>query len=203
MRRFFIFMFASLSCFHHVNAKKLRYASIALNNYATSKPFTQAGKVFYSQLHPGFTLSTGFNWNDKPKYNWLQTFKFGYFSHRYVQRSFVLYTEFGYRYKVGKSQKLGVTAAFGAGYLHMIPATEQFKQNEDGDWEKVKLKSRPQAMLSLCLGLDYKINKKGNRVFIRMQGLLQTPFVPGYVPFLPYNVFHLGMTFPIQTKTSK
>jgi hypothetical protein len=174
--------------------KKLLYLGLAVNNYVTAKPVSGFPKLFYSQFHPGITLSTGFNWKEKTKYSLSQSFKLGYFSHRYVQRSIVLYSEFGYRYKTGR---WGFTAAIGGGYLHMIPAAEQFKQNDNGDWEKVKLKSRPQAMISLSLGIDYKITESGIRSFIRYQNMLQTPFVPGYVPLLPYNVLHVGVTIPM------
>lgn len=79
----------------------------------------------------------------------------------------------------------------------MIPAEEQFRLNDQGDWEKIKMRSRPQAMISLSLGVDYKLNQKGNHLFMRYQNLLQTPFVPGYVPLLPYNILHLGVTIPM------
>jgi hypothetical protein len=175
--------------------KKLPYIGIAVNNYVTAKPISGFPKLFYSQLHPGITLSTGFNWKEKNKYNLMQTFKAAYFSHRYVQRSIILYSEFGYRYKAGK--RLGLSVALGGGYLHMIPGEEQFRQNDDGDWEKIKFKSRPQAAISLSLGIDYRISESGIRSFIRYQNLLQTPFVPGYVPLLPYNVLHVGVTIPM------
>lgn len=175
--------------------KRLLYLGLAVNNFVTAKPISGFPKLFYSQFHPGLTLSTGFNWKEKTRYNLMQSFKLGYFSHRYVQRSFVLYSEFGYRYKAGA--RWGFSIAAGAGYLHMIPATEQFRINENGDWEKIKLKSRPQALISLSLGIDYKVSESGIRTFIRYQNMLQTPFVPGYVPLLPYNVLHLGVTVPI------
>lgn len=173
--------------------KKLPYIGIAINNYITAKPVSGFPKLFYSQFHPGVTVSTGFNWMDKPKYSLSQSFKLGYFSHRYVQHSFVLYSEFGYRYKTGR---WGLTAALGAGYLHMIPGEQQFRLNDNGDWDKVRVKSRPQAMISLSLGVDYRITESGIRTFMRYQNMLQTPFVPGYVPLLPYNVLHLGVTIP-------
>jgi hypothetical protein len=176
--------------------KKLPYIGVAINNFVTAKPFAGFSKLFYSQLHPGITISTGFNWKEKPNHNLMQSFKLAYFSHRFVQRSIMIYSEFGYRYKAGS--KLGLSVAIGAGYLHMIPGDEQFRQNKEGDWEKIRISSRPQAMLSLSLGIDHKISQSGIRAFIRYQNMLQTPFVPGYVPLLPYNVLHLGVTVPVK-----
>ncbi len=175
--------------------KPLLYWGLAVNNFVTAKPITGFPKVFYSQFHPGITISTGFNWKEKPKHNWMQSFKAGYFSHRFVQRSILLYTEFGYRYKLGS--KIGLSVAIGGGYMHMIPATQQFDLNSDGEWVQKKIKSRPQALISLSMGIDYKITSSGCRAFIRYQNMLQTPFVASYVPILPYNVLHLGITVPM------
>lgn len=194
LKKILFILFIAFSMNTYSAKKPLLYWGLAFNNFVTAKPISGFPKVFYSQLHPGVTISTGFNWKEKPKHNWMQSFKVGYFSHRFVQRSIMLYSEFGYRYKVGK---WGFSAALGGGYLHMIPATQQFTMNNNGDWEKKTLKSRPQAMLSLSLGIDYKISTNGMRTFIRYQNMLQTPFVPGYVPLLPYNVLHLGITIPV------
>ncbi len=170
------------------------YISIAVNNYITAKPFNGFPKLFYSQFHPGLTVSSGFNWVNRARHSWSQAFKASVFHHRYIQTAITLYSEFGYRYK---SKNWGYTIAFGGGYLHMIPGTQQFKQDDNGDWHQVKLPSRPQGMLSLSLGIDRLIGKKNNRVFVRYQNILQTPFIPGYVPLLPYNVFHLGLSVPM------
>jgi len=175
--------------------KPLLYWGIAANNFVAAKPISGFSKIFYSQFHPGLTVSTGFNWKEKPKHNLMQSLKVGYFSHRFIQRSIMLYTEFGYRYKVGNN--LGLSVAMGGGYLHMIPATQQFKMKDDGTWEQMNLKSRPQGLISLSIGVDYKINAAGWRTFIRYQNMLQTPFVSGYVPLLPYNVLHVGVTVPM------
>jgi hypothetical protein len=93
--------------------------------------------------------------------------------------------------------------ALGGGYLHMFPGDEQFRQNDNGEWQSVKITSRPQAMLSLSLGIDKAIGKKGWRAFMRYQNVLQTPFIPGYVSMLPYNVLHLGFTMPLKRKEKK
>lgn len=195
MRRI-IALSIAIPFFLNAEAKRpLTHIGIAVNNFVCAKPVSGFSKLFYSQFHPGITISSGFNWTQKPKHSLMQGFKIGYFSHRYIQRSFTLYSEFGYRYKA--SQAIAFTAALGGGYLHMIPATHQFRQNEDGEWEKIKLRSRPQAMISISLGIDWKLGNGGNRMFIRYQNILQTPFVPGYVPLLPYNVLHFGFTVPV------
>ncbi len=195
MKHFFVLIaFILFSNISYSKDYKLRYIGIALNNYVTAKPISGFPKLFNSQFHPGITLSTGFNWKKKESNSWMQSFKLGYLHHRFIQKSVLLYTEFGYRKEI--KEKLGLSIALGGGYLHMIPGEEQFRL-KDGEWQTIKLKSRPQAMLSLSLGVDYKIHKNGIRAFIRYQNMLQTPFVPGYVPLLPYNVLHLGTTIPM------
>lgn len=194
VRRLIVILLVFGFAFHLSGARKLRYLAFAVNNFVTAKPVTGFPKLFYSQFHPGITVSTGFNWSDKKKHSWMQTFKFAYFSHRFIQHSFTVYSEIGYRYKVGK---WGYSAAIGAGYLHMVPGSGHYRKNEDGEWEPIKLKSRPQANLSISLGVDRLINENGMRAFTRYQNMLQAPFIPGYVPLLPYNVLHVGVTVPL------
>lgn len=179
----------------HAGSIKPGYLSVAVNTYATAKPFTGLPQLFKGTLHPGITLATGFNWKKVDKHAWMQTFKFGFFTHRYIQHSFPLYTEFGYRYMPHRNW--GFSIAAGGGYLHMIPGSKQYRMDEDGNWEKIRLPSRPQGMLSLSLGIDWKMGDKGNRGFVRYQNMLQVPFIPGYVPLLPYNVLHIGATAPL------
>ncbi len=177
--------------------RPLRYVGFALNNYIAAKPVAGFPKMFYSQFHPGLTVSTGFNWKEREKYSWSQSFKVSFFSHRYIQHSLTLYSEFGYRRKVGK---VGVTMALGGGYLHMFPGVQQFKKDANGEWKSMSVTSRPQGIISLSLGVDKAIGGKGYRAFIRYQNMLQTPFIAGYVPLLPYNVLHLGFTMPLKSK---
>jgi len=171
--------------------KQLQYLSIALTNSASSYPVVGAAELWKARMHPGFTLGTGFNWKHSDKLAWAQTFKLGYFFHRYIQHAVMLYTESGIRKSYGKC---GVSGMLGAGYLHSIPATGRFRQLPNGSYESFGKLGRAQAMLGFTLGLDYPISPS-NRIFTRFQTLVQTPFVPGYVPLLPVNQFHLGLTF--------
>ena len=82
--------------------RPLRYIGFAMNNYVAAKPVIGFPKMFYSQFHPGVTGSTGFNWKERVNYSWMQSFKASFFSHRFIQHSFSIYSEFGYRRKAGK-----------------------------------------------------------------------------------------------------
>ncbi len=196
MRKIFFLIIIGIST-NSANAKRpFTHIGIAVNNYVTAKPITGIGQLFTTIWHPGVTLQTGLNWKDKTNFSLNQTFKLTYFNHRFIQHGVGMYSEFGIRYK--KVKNFGFTAALGGGYLHTINHTAQLKQKDDGTWER-KFRSRPQALISLSLGVDYKINKKGHKIFVRYQNLLQTPFVASYVPLLPYNVFHLGYAVPFNT----
>lgn len=200
MRGLSIIMILSTSLFSRYNALQAEgirpaYLSVALNAYATAKPLTGLPQLFKGTFHPGVTFSTGFNWKKADKHAWMQSFKFGFFSHRYIQHSFPLYTEFGYRYTPDRNW--GFSIAAGGGYLHMIPGSKQYRRDDEGNWKAVRLPSRPQGLLSISLGIDWRLGNQGNRGFVRYQNMLQVPFIPDYVPLLPYNVLHAGLTVPL------
>ena len=67
--------------------RPLRYIGFAMNNYVAAKPVTGFPKMFYSQFHPGVTVSTGFNWKERVNYSWMQSFKASFFSHRLYPNS--------------------------------------------------------------------------------------------------------------------
>jgi hypothetical protein len=173
--------------------RNLQYLSLAITNSASSFPVSGVPQLWKARMHPGFTVGSGFNWKQSGSMKWAQTFKLGYFFHRYIQHAVMLYTESGIRYTPGK---WGFSAMLGAGYLHSIPATGRFKQQADGSYSSFGKAGRPQAMLGFTLGIDYAVGK-GYRFFSRGQTLLQTPFIPGYVPLLPINQVHLGFSIPI------
>lgn len=197
--RVFVITLAIVCCFSvsaQTPKKQLQYFSIALTNSASSYPVVGAAELWKARMHPGFTLGTGFNWKRADHLAWAQTFKIAYFYHRYIQQAVLLYTESGIRYTCGK---LGISTMLGAGYLHSIPATGRFRRLKDGTYASFGKFGRPQAMLGFTVGLDYPLTPS-NRIFTRFQTLVQTPFIPGYVPLLPVNQFHLGLTFRINRK---
>src|SRR5690606_24777504 len=101
MKRICTFLLAVLMVHNLSAGHKLKYLGISLTNSITAKPITGFPKVFYSNYHPGVCLSTGFNWKSAEKHDLSQSFKLGYFSHRFIQRSVQLYSEFGYRWRPG------------------------------------------------------------------------------------------------------
>lgn len=179
--------------FQHKRKYVLNHLSVSLTNSVNSFPITGYPAVFYSQFHPGFTIGTGFKWKEGKKTDLTQTLKAGCFFHRYIQHAAMIYTETGVRRKVGD---WGISAMLGLGYLHSFPATQRFQLNTGtGEYEKIRNWGRPQGMFGFTLGLDRKINEK-LRGFVRFQTIIQTPFVSGYIPVLPVNQLHAGITMP-------
>jgi hypothetical protein len=174
--------------------------SIALTNNNTAFPFSKFSSLFTTAFHPGVELGYGFNWKTKPRHDWYQTAKVGYFFHRFVQHAIPVYTQFGYRYKFGEHWRL--SSALGAGYLHSIPATAVLKRNADGGYSNGKGIGRSQVLFNLTLGMHYnwRLHEKPVSTFFAYQQQLQAPFVKSYVPLLPYNNLALGFTYTLNPK---
>ena len=202
MKLFLILLIAFLFALSATAQKhKFDRFSIAVMNVQTALPFGKFSGLLYKDLHPGFEAGIGFNWKTKPKHDWYQEFKVGYFFHRFVQHGIPVYTNFGYRYKA--SSKLSFQTSLGAGYMQSIPATSKFKLDQNGDYKNDIGIGRSQAMAIFSLGTSYTFNSssaKPIRLFASYQQRLQMPFVKSYVPFLPYNSFMIGFIKPIKKK---
>src|SRR6478752_5432945 len=184
-----------------VSAQHNKEIGIAITNSNSAMPFNKFNGLFQSPFHPGIELSYGFNWKTKPKHDWYQQIKLGYFYHRFVQHGIPLYTNIGYRYKF--SGHFFSEAAIGAGYLHSIPATAQFKLDSDGEYKNGKGIGRMQAMVVFNLTAGYTFHpthKKPVSIFATYQQRIQTPFVKSYVPLLPYNTLMIGAKMGLKKK---
>jgi hypothetical protein len=193
-------MFALLLLLMSVSAsaqRQARFVSIAVTNNNSAFPFSRFGALFTKEFHPGVEVGYGFNWKTNVKHDWYQTFKAGYFFHRFVQHAVPLYTQLGYRYKL---QRLHATAALGAGYLHSVPATAVLELQEDGIYENAKGIGRGQALILLSAGAAYVLaeNRSAPTIFLHYRQQLQTPFIKSYVPLLPYNGIAIGITVPLK-----
>jgi hypothetical protein len=166
-------------------------------NTASAYPFSKFTSLATKVQHPGIEVGYGFNWKTRNKHDWYQEIKAGYFYHRFVQHGIPFYTDFGYRYKFSKRWTSNI--ALGAGYLHSIPATTQFKLDENGAYEKKKSIGRIQAMAVANLGAGYTLQGKlPLKIFTAYQQQIQMPFVKSYVPILPYNSLMVGVSMPFK-----
>lgn len=169
--------------------------SVSVFNNGTSLPGSGAMGVFSKTIHPGFDIGTYHTYRSAAKYDLIQTFKAGYYYHRFNQHAIRLYSEFGYRYKTRTG--LYAEGLTGAGYLHSFADVEQFKL-EDGRYVKKANWGRPQIIgsASLDLGYDFQVKQQlPLKLFLQYQFWIQTPFVNKYVPLLPNTALHLGVVY--------
>jgi hypothetical protein len=196
MRLLFIFV-CLITATQAFSQKRETFVSLAVTNQHSAFPFSTFQNLFTREYNPGVEVGYGFNWKTKPRHDWYQAFKAGYFYHRFVQHAVPVYTQIGYRYKL---QQLRLMAALGAGYLHSIPASAVLELQEDGTYKNAKGIGRGQALILLSTGAEYVLSKsyRGPTVFLHYRQQLQTPFINSYVPLLPYNGLALGLSFPIK-----
>lgn len=205
MKRNLIPLLICLCCFLNAPAQNTKtkkhkpdHISIAFTTLHTAFPFGSFSSLFTKEFHPGFEIATGFNWKTRKKHDWFQTFDVGYSYHRFVQHSFVLYSELGYRYKFLKT--FSVSTKLGVGYLHAIPVGKIFVLKEDGTYKKKANLGRPQAMAGFSMDIAKKISASGLVLFLEYQQRLQLPFIKSYVPLLPSNMLMAGIKIPIKSK---
>lgn len=180
--------------------RKLDHWSIALTNNHSAYPFSSFSKLVTGEWHPGVEIGTGFNWSERKKHDWYQDVKLGYFNHQFIQHGIPLYTNFGYRYKFSKH--FTAQGGIGAGMLLSIPDHKRYKLDNEGNYEAHN-KVRLQGMFVFNVGAGYRfaLNKKYPlETFITYQQRIQTPYVPSYVPLLPYNSLMLGVKRAIKGK---
>lgn len=204
MKYLFLLLIAAYLCRPvHAQQGKERYLGIAFSNSQNAFPFGKFSGLFGEILHPGMEISCGKIIQARKKHEWFREYRLGWFYHRFVQLAIPLTIQYGYRHKFGS--RLTVQAALGAGYLHSIPATQKFKLNANGEYEKNKGLGRMQATADLDLGVAYTLSKKKEKplkIFAGYQQRIQFPFVKSYVPLLPYNTFLLGCSFPLSKKNN-
>ncbi len=177
--------------------KKLNYIHVAFSNSHTAMPYGSFSQLFYKEFHPGGEIGTDFDWKVKKKHDWFQTFKLGYSYHEFVQRSLMLYSEFGYRYKF----PLGISAfsSIGAGWMRAIQDAEVFTLHDDGEYVNAK-KGRFHGMATFNVGVSKQVSQSGFQIFMNYQQRFQFAFIDAYVPALPVNSMFIGVDIPLHKK---
>jgi hypothetical protein len=183
--------------------RREKYLITTFTNAHTAKPFGSFGSLFTKELHPGFEFAAGMNWKTKAKHDWFQEIRFGYFYHRWVEHSFALYTEFGYRYKL--PAHFEIEARLGGGYTRVIVANEIFSDGYDKDRQYTKITSgKNQAIITTSFAASKSISKANDtKVFFQYQQRIQTPFVQSYIPLLPYNMAMIGLRIRLHSQNNK
>ena len=180
--------------------KRLEYLAIAGTNTHTAMPFKDFSGLLYKEYHPGIEVSTGFDWQVKKKHSWFQTIKAGYSYHKFVQHSFMVYTELGYRHKLPLG--FSASAKLGGGYLRSKEDSDVFILREGGEYKQSEKFGRSHGMAAFTVGLEKQIHKKGFQIFLDYQQRFQVSFIDAYVPVLPLNSMALGARIPLPQKNN-
>ena len=166
-------------------------------NYQTSYPILGAPELFYQVLHPGIQVGYERQFWQRGRRCWLGRARGGVFYHRFIQTAIPLAVEGVYQWRAGKAEtsRLALEAGLGVGYLHSFVLTDTYRLTGDGVYEKAFPYGRPQATVSLTPGLSLGLGAtQAYRLLLRYQIAFQLPYVSGFVPLLPYNVFQLGVS---------
>ena len=174
--------------------RKLDQIHFSLSNSHTAMPYGSFCTLFYKEFHPGVEIGTGFKWRMKEKHDWFQTFQLSYSYHEFVQRSLMLYSEFGYRYKFPCG--ISASGSMGGGLMRSVQDAEVFKLEEDGEYVNAK-KGRYHGMATLSIALAKQISKPGLHLFMNYQQRFQFAFIDAYVPALPVNAISIGIQIPL------
>lgn len=175
---------------------------LTLFDNATLLPGMGWAGVVGIPVHPGISAGTERRWNHAEKNQWFQTARVAMHYHQFVQTSVQLYTETGYRRLFGSW--FDAELRLGPGYFHSIPGAPVFEPDGSGGFDRRYKFGRPQFMLTTALGLGFKVAGTPEapwRLLLAYQFYMQTPFSPGYIPFLPNTALHVGLSFPCFTKT--
>ncbi|NVO19602.1 MAG: hypothetical protein HXX13_07870 [Bacteroidetes bacterium] len=191
MRKLVLMICLGLPFFLHAQSFPHKSVSLALFNNATLLPPASIVAVFTQPIHPGIVASYEFGWKEKSYGKWFQNANLGFFSHRYVYRALLLYTQAGYRRSLGH---LTVEGSLHAGYMHAFLITDRLVPQDDGTYKAKKGFGKPQFIGGAGVGLGYNLGNRelGRRIFLNYDLRLQMPFVKSYVPLLPNGVLSLG-----------
>lgn len=178
--------------------KREQFISLHITNQHTAFPLAKFVSLFTKDFHPGFEAGFEFLWRKRATHQLFQSFRAGYFYHRFVQHAVPLYTQLGYRYTF--SRRLSFQMAAGCGYLHSITDAAVLKTDGNGNYRSAKGIGRGQAVIALSMGpeVSFPIRKSNVSFSLRYTQQLQTPFIKSYVPLLPYNQIAIGAAVPLK-----
>ncbi|OQA00142.1 MAG: hypothetical protein BWY70_00785 [Bacteroidetes bacterium ADurb.Bin408] len=178
-----------------------QYPSIggAVSNNVTSFPVTGFPQLFYSQFHPGLNAFMEWKINKSEKHQLCTAANLGFFYHRFIQSGVRIYPELDYKFFVNKQFNLNF--GLGLGYLHSFEGYDVVIPLDNGGYKtRSAYTGRPQLLAVLNMGCAYKLsstNEKSPSLLLQLHTNMQGPFVNSYVPVLPVNSLHIGISFPV------
>ncbi len=167
-------------------------------NYHSSLPLVGAPGLFYKTVHPGLQVGYEHTLRQAGRRQWLLRAQAGVFYHRFIQTAVPLTAQGVLQWAPSRKPdaRLRLEAGLGLGYCHSFPLTAVFKLQDNGTYARTERAGRPLVTFSLAPGLAYRLDAADRwRLALRYQIMLQAPFVPQYVPMLPYNSLQLGLSY--------
>lgn len=175
------------------------FITLRTGNIASSFPLIGVSSLFQTPYRPYTEVSLSRVFKKETRQLWEHELNIGYFYHRFLQHGIPVHYNLVRRFKIG--DYMASRVKLGGGYLHSISAVDQFELNEEGKYEKLKTFGKPQLMFDLALEYDYHINSQMD-LSLQYKAILQTPFIKSYVPLLPYNSLHLGLSYQLKKAKS-
>ncbi|NND32336.1 MAG: hypothetical protein HKN76_07055 [Saprospiraceae bacterium] len=166
--------------------------SVSVFNHAASLP----GGTWAGAIHPGFDLAMITHTKARQKSERSIHWHASYYYHRLVHHSFLLFGEYNWQKKI--IGNLGFGLAGGAGYQHTFEDHEIFSLNKSGKYERSAKAGKAHAHISLAAKIQYPLGKRRFEPFLQYRLRLITPFVKTYVPVLPAESYHVGISFPLR-----
>lgn len=185
------------TCVAHGQVKP-REVSVSIMNNAIAMPFSGHAGIFHTPVHPGLSVGYGKRINSNEKHRLFLNVRMAYIYQQRVQHIVQLFSELNYRPRLYGDFFLNTRLGFG--YVHSFSDLEQFKLNDDGEYEVAGRGGRPALFSAFAIGFAYDLEaalKWRVTPFFDYQLWFQSPFVRSYVPVLPNAALHIGVILPL------
>ena len=149
--------------------------------------------------HPGLIIGTEFYYKKTEENQLFQTLNTGGYFHEGFENGLFIDSETGYRHIFHS----GITGdiLLGAGYLHTFSNNDVFRQDQTGQYVKIRNYGNPRFMADASAGLGYDFSKKtalNFQPYVRYQFFIEMPWAVGLDELLmAHTVLQAGCLFPL------
>lgn len=153
-----------------------------------------SGRVLGKPFHPGTEVGYDYFLANKTKHQFLLSVKIGYYFHKDLHHGLTLKPAITYNYLLQNNIYFGTE--LNLGYLHTFVDKPIFKQNSNGEYQRVKNFGKSKFLPSIGLASGYRFQKEDKNhldLFLKYEFSIETPFSKGIgIPIFPHSFFHLG-----------
>jgi len=151
-------------------------------------------RAFKSPFHPGIEMGYEYFLGNKKKHQFSLSFKIGYHFHKDLRHGITVKPAINYYYVTNINFYLGTE--LNLGYLHSFINKPIFKQNTNGEYQRIKNFGKSKFMPSLAFSSGYQFHRQDKNhldFFIKYEFGIETPFAKGIgIPVFPHSLIHLG-----------